>query len=202
MTPHRMPAARGFTLVELLVAIVILALIGAISYRGVKSSVEARDRIYTQNERWRALSRFFLQFEDDLLHSVGRTARSAAGESQAGFVSKAAWSGADDAQLILARASSSYQGDAQASVRVGYRLAGDRLERLHWPVADSAPGQLPRVQTLLAGVSSLRLRCMNEYSLWRPVWPVPQDTRLRPSAVEISLTLEDGGTITRLFSLR
>jgi len=194
-------AGYGFTLVELLVAITILAVIGAVSYRGVKSSVDARDRIFAQNEYWRTLSRFFLQFEDDVLHSVGRTARNFAGENQPGFIGKAVWSGADDAQLLLARASSSYQGDTQTAARVGYRLAGNRLERLLWPVAESAPGQLPRVDTLISGVKSLRLRYMNEYAVWRPLWPFPQDVRLRPNAVEISLTLESGETIMRVFSL-
>ena len=137
-----------------------------------------------------------------MLQSVGRTARGASGESHAGFVGKAAWSAADDAQLILARASSAHQGDTQAAARIGYRLAGDRLERLYWPVADSAPGQLPRVQVLLAGVSSVRLRDLNEYAVWRLVWPFPQEVRLRPNAVEISLTLASGETITRLFSLK
>jgi general secretion pathway protein J len=192
---------NGFTLVELLVAITILAVIGAVSYRGVKSSVDARDRIYAENEYWRSLSRFFLQFEEDMLHSVGRPARNLAGENQNGFVGKAAWSGADDAQLVVAKASSSYQGDTQAATRVGYRLAGNRMERLVWPLAESAPGQLPRIDTMVEGVRSLRLRYMNEYAVFRPLWPFPQDIRLRPNAVEISLTLESGETITRLFSL-
>ena len=94
-----------------------------------------------------------------------------------------------------------YQRDTQAASRVGYRLAGDRLERLLWPVAESVPGQPPRVSTLLAGVNSVRFRFLNEYAVWRPFWPVPQDVRLRPNAVEISLTLESGEAITRLFSL-
>lgn len=196
------PAARGFTLVELLVAITIFALIGAISYRGVTASVEARDRLYAQNERWRALSRFFLQFEDDLWHSLGRPVRTASGATQAGFIGKAGWSGADDAQLLLARASFVSHGDAQGAARIGYRHAGDRLERLLWPVADAAPGQMPRVQAVLTGVSSVRFRYMNEYALWRPFWPYPQEVRDRPNALEISLTLDGGETVTRLFGLK
>ena len=199
---HSRKPARGFTLVELLVAISILALIGTISYHGVKSSVDARDRIFAQNERWRALSRFFLQFEDDIVHSVGRTARTAAGENQPGVLGKAAWTGADDAQLFLARPNFMSQGDLQRSARVGYRLNGDRLQRLLWPVAESAPGQVPRIQTMLAGVGSIRLRYLNEYAVWRAIWPFPQDVRPRPNALEISLTLDSGETITRLFSLK
>ena len=194
--------ATGFTLVELLVAIAIFALIGSMSYRALHSSIETRDRVSVQNDRWRALSRFFLMFEDDLTRSLGRDVRVASGAMQPGFLGKSAWSAADDAQLLLVRAESAELAEPLAGTsRVGYRHSGDRVERLFWPAPDALAGGWPRVNEALRGVKSMRMRFLSESALWREAWPFPQDPRARPNGVEISLTLESGETITRFFSL-
>ena len=192
----------GFTLIELLVAISILALIGVMSYRGLSASLQTQQQLLAQNDRWRGLSRFFLQFEEDAWESVGRPVRTAAGGQHPGFIGKAGWGSAEDAQLLLARPGTSWRSDDLAvTARVGYRHAGDRIERLFWPVADAAPGQGPRIQVALQGVKAMRLRFLTEYSQWRDIWPHPQEHLSRPHGVEVAVTLDSGETVIRFFSL-
>ena len=52
MLRNRKPAARGFTLVELLVAITMLALIGAMSYRGDTQQFENPIPLLDQSAFW------------------------------------------------------------------------------------------------------------------------------------------------------
>ncbi|MET0281473.1 MAG: type II secretion system protein GspJ, partial [Steroidobacteraceae bacterium] len=94
--------------------------------------------------------------------------------------------------------------------RVRYALREGVLYREHWPVLDAqlTPEPLPR--RLLDGVRSFSLRYMDEGRQWKDSWPpaalsngapTDQDLRRRPFAVEVTLQLEDWGTITRIIEV-
>ena len=62
---------------------------------------------------------------------------------------------------------------------------------------------------LLDKVKSVKLRYMDDGHNWRDQWPpptltttpTPRDLRWRPIAVEVTLELEDWGTIKRLIEV-
>lgn len=60
--------ARGFTLLELLVAIAVLALVSLLAWRGLDSLVNTRERLEPEAEQVRALLTLFGQLERDLAH--------------------------------------------------------------------------------------------------------------------------------------
>lgn len=62
-------AAAGFTLVELLVAIALMAVLAVLGWRGLDSVLLSRERITEASDRLRALSLAFSQLEDDLRRS-------------------------------------------------------------------------------------------------------------------------------------
>ena len=65
---------RGFTLLELLVAVSILAVIGVIAWRGLSALTTTRERLEPQNDQVHSLLAGFGQIERDLAHvptSVG-----------------------------------------------------------------------------------------------------------------------------------
>ena len=65
---RRMVRRRGFTLVELLVAISILAIVAVLGWRGLDSIVRARSSLTTQMEVTRGMQLAFAQLQSDCEH--------------------------------------------------------------------------------------------------------------------------------------
>jgi general secretion pathway protein J len=61
--------ARGFTLLELLVAVALLSVLAVLSWRGMDSVLSGRDRIVSASDDLRALSVALTQMEEDLRRS-------------------------------------------------------------------------------------------------------------------------------------
>jgi general secretion pathway protein J len=66
-----MSAQRGFTLVELLVAISILAIVAVLGWRGLDSIVRARVALTAQMETTRGMQLAFAQMQSDFEHLAG-----------------------------------------------------------------------------------------------------------------------------------
>lgn len=70
--PARMATApsvngmSGFTLLELLIAVALMAFVALLGWRGLESVISARDDITRHSDRLRALANAFGQIEDDL----------------------------------------------------------------------------------------------------------------------------------------
>jgi general secretion pathway protein J len=60
----------GFTLIEMLVAITILAVIALLSWRGLDATIRGRDGIISNLNQTRMLGRYFSQMQFDLLNLV------------------------------------------------------------------------------------------------------------------------------------
>ncbi|WP_175872224.1 prepilin-type N-terminal cleavage/methylation domain-containing protein [Burkholderia sp. BCC0397] len=62
--------ARGFTLIEMLVAIALLAVIALLSWRGLDATIRGRDDIASNLAQTRLLGRYFSQLQFDLINLV------------------------------------------------------------------------------------------------------------------------------------
>ncbi|KVU66353.1 type II secretion system protein J [Burkholderia ubonensis] len=68
--PRAARRARGFTLIEMLVAIALLAVIALLSWRGLDATIRGRDDIASNLAQTRLLGRYFSQLQFDLLNLV------------------------------------------------------------------------------------------------------------------------------------
>ena len=211
--------SRGFTLLELLVAIAVLAVVGALGYRGLNSVLDAEARLQAESRRWSDIALLFSQLSEDLTMAVGRTARDAAdltgpallltagaatvvdaGSAMAGASANAPGT---DAQMVVTRLGIGEGAAAQSAPRrVGYRLRDGTLEYLVWPDLDAAPGTTPAAYELLDGVADLRWQALDVDGRWDSVWPANRPGSSLPRAVSVRVILADGGEITRIVPLR
>lgn len=63
---HGSGRGSGFTILELLVAIALLAVLGLLGWRGMASVIAGRDTIVERSDELRALTAVMSQFEEDL----------------------------------------------------------------------------------------------------------------------------------------
>jgi general secretion pathway protein J len=174
-------AENGFTLVELMAALLIFGMLAAsgvallnFSVRAQAASIQRLDAV-ADDRRLAAL------LAGDLAQAMPRITRDASGANVRAF----AGTNGVGAQPILRYVRGGWSnpdGTPRASIqRVEIALVDGRLERRTYPMADGSVAGAP--QTLTSNVESVRLRYRTR-GAWSDAWTVPQPAAL-PSAVEI-----------------
>ena len=195
-------AAAGFTLVELLVALAVFAIMTLAAYRGLTAMLDARHGVERENQKWRAVALLFARLGNDLDAALDRPVRSSADLPLPALAGQAVAAGADDAQLAFTRGGYAGMGGTLAAPqRVGYRLRADKLEILSWAVLDQGPRTRPQTGTALAGVKEFDLRYLDRGGNWQTQWPLPGRDGGLPAAVEVRLALASGERLVRVFAL-
>lgn len=193
-------AARGFTLVEALVAIAILALVALLAWRATAAMADGEARLAAESARWQQLDAVLARVEADLRASIPRRARH-------GTTIEAAWSlatedAAGNALLIFTRAGpDAVDEPGIGGQRIGYRWRDGRIETLYWPQIDNAAATMPSTYALIGGVTRFRVEALTADNRWSDRWPFPGATDM-PRGVRVELALADGGTIERWFALQ
>lgn len=191
--------ARGFTLVELLVALAVFAAMAAIAQAALTAVVSTRTALDQRGAAVDAAARTLAMIERDLRAVVARPVRADLGVRLPALV-------AGEGGLELSTLGRGGAGDPGAArlERIGYRLGQGRLERLRWPAPDRADGTRPDSAPLLDGVVALRWRFLAFDGRWHPRWPpagADQAVASLPRAAELTLEHERLGRLQRLVEL-
>ena len=201
--PQRRAAAAGFTLLELLVALIVFAIMSAIAYGGLNRIFAVRERIDAENRKWRELTLVFGRLEEDIGQAVNRTYLDSFGTRKSALIGHAQLVGVDDANLSLIRmGAGGSTGVAADMSHVGYRLREGRLELMQWPALDLPPRAVPTVHVLMQEVQAFELAFMNEKGVWEDKWEPDASASVLPRAVQISLTLAGGTRVKRVVALQ
>jgi general secretion pathway protein J len=191
----------GFTLVELLVALAIFAILAAFAYRGLDALLQSRQALQGESRKWRDVSLFVGRVERDFAAVLDRSAIGASGTRLAP-VSSSIEAPTDREGVAFTRAGSPLQESALAAPqRVAYRLHGDRVERLAWAGVDAAPRDEPAPLVVMGPVSALAFRFLDARGEWRASWGLPGGNDPIPAAIEMTLTLASGEKVVRLMDL-
>jgi general secretion pathway protein J len=189
-------SSRGFTLIEMLVAIAIFAVASALAYGGLNTLVNARAQIDNRNDRLGRLQFAIGLIERDLRSIADRPVRENFGaerpalDGQATNVELTRFGNANSLGLTRAELE-----------RVAYRLDDGVLQRRRYAVLDRAPGSLPDDTDLLDGIERFELRYRAADGRELRQWPPPRSDDTLPRAVEIRIAGDDIGEIRRLLEL-
>ncbi len=200
---------RGFTLIEILIAMAIFTLIGLASTGLLTTVIDSNDISEERFAKLQLLQRAMITIERDLQQAVPRATRvngekqdvvMAGGETDdsdddgIGFV-RGGW---HNPQLMLPRSTLQF---------VAYRLQENKLERLYSNYVDNVIGYEPKVRVLLEDVESLKIEFLatsNNSSLDEDEdisWSENYKGTALPRAVAIEFVSKDFGKIRREFTL-
>lgn len=196
---------RGFTLLEMLIAIAVLAVMSTVALVSLQSAAENRVRFRDRMEAVDRVRATVQTLVHDLRSADARPVRDPFVDELRPAV---ALDGASLEPLIFTRASwaNPMQRPRSSRQRVSYRLEDGSLIRRSWRVLDPAPDTQPRDRILLEGVEAFRVRALGADREWVELWPGrPGESaaggRDLPLAVEFEIDLEGWGRITRMVEL-
>jgi general secretion pathway protein J len=209
-----MKRRAGFTLIEVVVAIFIAAVMFAIGYRALNQAMLDRDSLNAAQNRVGEIQRGMRVVAQDLAQVVARAARDTqgTGDLQAAIYS----TNRDNTLVTFSRTGWSNPVGIQrpAEQRVRYLFLDGSLVREHWPAVDSALNTEPVQRVLMTKVKSVEMRFLDPVTRsWREDWPVSttngpvsplsvDDALLtRPLAIEFTVELEDWGRVQRIFEI-
>lgn len=183
---------KGITLIELMIALGVFAIIGILSYRALNQASATEQRIAGELTRWRQIARVFQFMQNDFSQVVppyfGVATSNAKGAATFPvFLSV----GAKESELQLTVFD---RGEVR---RVAYRFDEQKLAWLRWR-GRAAVGEAERAE-LLAGVQGVRWRFLY-MDRWLDSWPMATGAAL-PDAVEVTLELDDTGPLVKRYAL-
>jgi len=218
---------RGFTLVELLVALFIAAVMFAIGYGAIRQALASHEMLKDQQTHLLELQNAVRVMEQDFLQVAPRPVRQPVGDEPA---QPALAGGATNTQAALSSSSSSTTSSPAIVAftragwanprglqrtgleRVAYFFENGTLRRENWSVLDPTLASTTTRRDLLTHVKAVTIRYMDVNHQWQEQWPPAtnatligqaQETTLRsrPLAVEITLDTEDWGRVVRIVEI-
>jgi general secretion pathway protein J len=221
-SPHRY-RSRGFTLMEVMIAVVIFSIVSILAMSGYNQLVDQTEHTRVNMQRIRSMQKAVLRITQDFAELEPRPIRNAlSGAIEPCLLADGR--GQYIAQLTRSGWSNPAGIQRPTLQRVGYRLDKDKLVRDYWPVLDRVQTVDPISVVLIDHVSSLKLRMMDAQQTWQDYWPTDSNSpnsstqngsstgsnnagdnianammlEQRPIAVEVTLELEDWGKIIRI----
>ncbi|HVO49282.1 MAG TPA: type II secretion system minor pseudopilin GspJ [Steroidobacteraceae bacterium] len=193
----------GFTLLELLVAMFVAAIIFAMGYATINQAAKGRVELQEQQAKLLEMQTAMRVMEQDFVQLQPRPVRQPVGP---GYQPALQSSLTTQPMVALTRGGWSNPTGLQrpALQRVAYFFDNGTLRREYWPVLDATQATTTIKRDLMTHLKSVSLRFMDVSRTWQTQWPAPTNTvgvndpRSRPIAVEITLETEDWGKLVRI----
>lgn len=214
---------RGFTLVEVLIALSITAVVAVLAYGGLSAVINSVEGTRTSSERVTEVQRAWNILSRDIRQFAPRPIRDEFGQSEGAMI------GGENARFLLSLTRAGWHnpnGLLRSELqRVNYVFEDNALWRESYPVLDRAPDTEPQRVKLLDEVEEVRVRFLAnigdlqvesdgltlDMRNWQDTWlGVPETggtgsalptAGVAPAAVELTVTLPDWGELRRVYEL-
>jgi general secretion pathway protein J len=210
------PGARGFTLVEVLVAMAITALVAVVSYSALSAALASAERLRVSAQRAQEIGQVMAMLSRDIRQTASRTVIDEFGQRTPAVM------GGELARDMLTVTRAGWHNSTGAPrgtlQRVDWWLEEEPLWRGYFPVLDITPGT-ERIETaVLDGVERFEVRFLPNVAAleinrddvidrrnWEDSWVAdlsqPDQGLPPPAAVEMTMEVSGLGEVTRLYVL-
>ena len=192
---------RGFTLIEVLVALAIFGFLSALAYATLGQTLNNTDMLNERMDRLQSIQRTVTYLSTELLQTAPRPVRADLGQYEPALQSNFA---SDFALQLTHNGWPNSAGVPRSTQqRTAYRIEEQELIRYHWNVLDRTVNNLPVATVMLEEIDSLTFSFLQQNGDWTDQWPpvsaqAASNTSYLPRAVAITLVLPDEGELTRI----
>jgi len=199
---------KGFTLMEVLIAVAITAVIGLGVWQVLSGVVLARDRVNEAADDFDQIQRTMLLLERDLTQLVNRPARDVYGDFQPALSSRQ-----EEFELVLTRQGwRNPLGTRRSSLqRVAWEYTGEELRRRYWLTLDQGQEDNSQDVLVLPDITAFDIRFLDDQRNWTDGWPTEEALAgLNPGArpdiplplgIQVTLEHERFGELVRTFAV-
>ena len=204
---------RGFTLIEVLIAMAITALVAMLSFGSLSAVLDSAEVLRDRGQRVSEINRAFTLVSRDLNNFAARPVRDQFGQAESAMMGGVAITGG----ISFTRSGWHNPNRQPRSYlqRVRYRLEDDVLWRESYTVLDRTAESEPQRAQLLTGVDSFELAFLGastelrieeelDTEQWPDTWGVSAGSRAvvaPPQALELRVQLQDWGALRWLYDL-
>jgi general secretion pathway protein J len=213
------PKNRGFTLLEILIALFIFTIVALIMTKSLHTVLSTQASTEKAAENLSQTQMALLLLSRDLEQAWDRPISDPEGQPEAAFI------GSRNSLTFTHGGFANPNGSAQSSSlqRSRYRLEKDQLIRDTWDALDLPPHTKPHSRVLLSEIRELSFRFLDNKNVFRSFWPSDGENAPTPSsrtnaptgqlldlnqleahlprAVELTLTFKQGGRLQQIYLL-
>ncbi|MEN8142673.1 MAG: type II secretion system minor pseudopilin GspJ [Thermodesulfobacteriota bacterium] len=195
------PFNKGFTLLELLVALTIFSLVSITIFSSLTSMITTRDHLEDDSRQLAELQTAFMIIGRDIEQTIDRPVRTGYQETSAAMV----W---EESSATLEFSSNGRRNPAGLKrsnlQRVAYRFEDGLLYRDYWAAMDRSENSPQLSRLLIKNVEDLDITFIGDneqiFKSWPPDTTTSGSTRQSlPRAINLQVAIKDWGKLNRLF---
>jgi general secretion pathway protein J len=189
----------GFTLIEVLVALVVFSVLSVLGYQGLAAVLDYEQRSRTAYEEQMQLHRATSILLQDFIHLRPRPTR-----DRLGGRNRAYQTTDPDYEVSFVRGGlPSVPGSSFGGMqRIAYSVSDeDELLRWVWPVLEAFTEAEPESSVLMGSVESFEVFQLNAANEFEENWPPLNETlreEVLPRMIRLEITMLNGATVERL----
>jgi len=185
--------SRGFTLLEILVAIAIFSIMAVFAYSTLQQVLSTNQHLQKQADELAQLQFLFGRFLEDVAQLTQRSIRDEFGATEPALMGSS---------QILKLTRSGWENPLESKrsnlQRVEWILEGKTLYRQYWTVLDRTRFNQPIKTALLKDIEMLEFRYLDSNNVWQKEFPPKPPAQTTIKAVEMSFSLKNWGKLNRI----
>jgi general secretion pathway protein J len=199
---HSILKELGYTLIEVMIALVVFAIIASISSSVMFHAFDIRGRVAKQADQLGEIQLTMTLLEHDTVQFIPRSIIGTDMHQFASFIGTSSYmeftrGGMSNPQSVVKRS---------GLKRISYRCDGQQLIRRSWDVLDTPERQRFEDKVLLSHLETCSFRYISKYRQIMPEWHAytnsqNQKTQALPSGIQLMINPFGWGTMTLLFVL-
>ena len=164
----------GFTLVEILVALLVFAVVGLLSTRLLSQSIDNQNNLQDRGQRLAEIHRAIRVLQRDIVQLSRRKIRDAQGEQLPALMVS------DQGAIEVSRVGwrNPLRQPRSEVQRVGYRWQDEKIVRGYWLTLDRSYDAEPAYQTLLEDVEAIEFFAVDQLGKEHKQWPLDPEANV------------------------